>query len=411
MKTGVVPFLIITITVLSAEQVVCPSCMQTSIKAAVAQAQSGDTIRVQAGQYDEWDIVIDKPLVLLGQGATIDANRKGGIFEVLADSVTLSGFNLERTEISFTKDIAAIYGYRMHDFTFENLTINDAQFAFLIHKSSRGIIRNNTISGETRTEATGGNGIHLWYSNQVEITGNSVTGMRDGIYFEFVENSVIADNHSHHNVRYGLHFMFSNHNTYTRNRFEENGAGVAVMFSRDIVMEDNLFRHNWGTAAYGLLLKEIYDGKITSNRFIQNTIGINVEGSSRVEYRYNTLEKNGWGVKVTGGCYDNEFTRNDFLNNTFDVSYFGTLNSNSFNGNHWSDYTGYDLNHDGVGDILYRPIKLFSHIVSQAPEAIILVRSLFVDIVNYSEKVTPVFTSSAVKDDTPVMSVINGDRP
>jgi nitrous oxidase accessory protein len=115
-------------------------------------------------------------------------------------------------------------------------------------------------------------------------------------------------------------------------------------------------------------------------------------------------------VRIAGGCFDNVFTKNDFLNNTFDISYQGRQNGNSFDGNYWSDYTGYDLDKDGVGDVSYRPVKLFSYIVNRTPETIVLHRSLFVDILNFSEKVSPIFTPKDLQDLTPVLKPINRDR-
>ena len=227
--------------------------------------------------------------------------------------------------------------------------------------------------------------------------------MRDGIYLEFVDGSEIIENYSHHNVRYGLHFMFSNHDRYTRNTFERNGAGVAVMFSKWIHMEHNRFTDNWGTASYGLLLKEIYDAEVLNNTFLQNTLGVFVDGSSRVNYSGNTFRQNGWAIKVSGGCYTNVFKGNNFLGNSFDVSYNSKMNDNSFNGNFWGSYSGYDLDKDGTGDVPYRPVKLFSYVVNKTPETIVLLRSLFVDIINFSEKVSPAFTPDDLVDLSPSM--------
>ena len=237
----------------------------------------------------------------------------------------------------------------------------------------------------------------------MEVSRNTVNKVRDGIYLEFSDNILIRDNHSVNNVRYGLHFMFSNHDTYEGNYFENNGAGVAVMFSRDIHMTGNTFIRNWGTASFGLLLKEINDADIRNNRFEENTTGISIEGANRINYESNDFVRNGWALKVRGACYTNSFRANNFLNNSFDLSYNSNLNDNVFEGNYWSDYTGYDLDRNGVGDVPYRPVKLFSYIVNRTPETIVLLRSLFMDMIDFSEKVSPVFTPDNLFDTRPLM--------
>ena len=91
------------------------------------------------------------------------------------------------------------------------------------------------------------------------------------------------------------------------------------------------------------------------------------------------------------------------MNNALDLSYNSKINSNSFENNYWSEYAGYDLDRNGVGDIPYRPVKLFSYIAHNTPETIILLRSMFVDIINFSEKVSPVFTPDNLVDSNPLM--------
>ncbi|MGB5237860.1 MAG: NosD domain-containing protein, partial [Flavobacteriaceae bacterium] len=217
------------------------------------------------------------------------------------------------------------------------------------------------------------------------------------------DNIEIENNISSHNVRYGLHFMFSNNDSYRGNTCEDNGAGVAVMFSKHINMSGNTFKKNWGTASFGLLLKEINDAEIIGNTFQENTIGISIEGSNRIEYRNNEFISNGWALKVRGACYTNTFTDNNFLYNSFDISYNSKINDNIFEQNYWSNYSGYDLDKDGIGDVPYRPVKLFSYIVNRTPETIVLLRSLFMDIIDFSEKVSPVFTPDNLLDPKPRM--------
>ncbi|MCP5063204.1 MAG: nitrous oxide reductase family maturation protein NosD [Ignavibacteriae bacterium] len=379
----------------------------TSIKQAILSAESGDTVIVENGTYYEHNIKIDKPITIIGkEHAIIDAQDKGYIIDVSADSVCIIGLTLNNVGVSYTKDYAAIHTFRISNFWFEKITFNNPYFAFHIEKSKNGTIKGNVINGNAVLEHNSGNGVHLWHSSNIQVLNNKIYQMRDGIYFEFVKHSKVIGNVSKRNVRYGLHFMFSNDDEYKDNLFENNGAGVAVMFSKKIFMRNNIFKLNWGTASYGLLLKEIYDADIFNNSFIQNTIGVNAEGSNRVNFENNNFINNGWAIKFLGACYGNKLLHNNFMHNAFDVSYSGRINGNLFDNNYWSEYSGYDLDKDNIGDVPFRPVKLFSYIVNQTPETIVLLRSLFVDLINFSEKVSPVFTPDNLKDNSPLMHPI-----
>ncbi|PID67744.1 MAG: nitrous oxide reductase [Flavobacteriia bacterium] len=392
---------------ISQEIKVCQSCEYKTVAEAVAKAKPYTKIVIEQGTYKESNIRIDKPLILEGRNyPVLDANNNGYVLMVEADSVTVKGLTLKNPGQSYTKDYAAVYVSKSDYFTAENNTLENVFFGFLLEKSQFGRIVGNVVSGEAVDEASSGNGIHLWHCGNAHIENNELFNLRDGIYFEFVSKSVIVGNNSHNNIRYGLHFMFSNNDEYHDNVFTNNGAGVAVMFSKFINMAGNTFNRNWGMASYGLLLKEIYDAEIEGNKFIENTIGINVEGSTRINYNKNDFSNNGWALKIIGACYNNVFKQNNFSNNSFDLSYNSKINNNTFDGNYWSSYTGYDLDKDGIGDVPYRPVKLFSYIVNKTPEALILLRSLFVNIINFSEKVSPIFTPDELKDNRPHMKPI-----
>ncbi len=386
------------------QTIVCPSCDVRDLESAVRLAEDFDTLFIKAGTYDCVNLAIEKPLILIGeQGTVLDGNEVGYVLKLLHDSIQVSGFKIIRSGKSYTKDFAAIYAFRANHFRISEVEIENPFFGMLIEKSNHGIIQNSNVHGNAAKEDDGGNGIHLWHCHDVVIAGNEVWGVRDGIYLEFVDSSRVEQNYTHDNVRYGLHFMFSNHDQYIKNTFERNGAGVAVMFSKFIEMRQNQFIRNWGAASYGLLLKEIYDAKVIGNEFIENTTAIFIDGATRIDYSRNLIKQNGWGIKVTGGCYSNHVFENDFISNTFDVSYNSKMNDNSFSGNYWSEYTGYDLDRNGIGDIPYRPVKLFSYIVNKTPETIVLMRSLFVDLINFSERVSPVFTPDNLVDTTPAI--------
>lgn len=387
---------------------VCSSCKIKSVTEAVRVADLCDTILVRKGLYQEGNILIDKALTIVGTDQPVfDGNFESEIFTITSDYVTVQGLVFQNVGTSYREDRAAIRVQKSGNFQIKDNTLLNTFFGIYLENARDGIIINNKIKGEAEEEMSSGNAIHLWYCKNIEILGNTLENHRDGIYLEFVDNSQITGNISQNNLRYGLHFMFSNDNRFSKNVFRKNGSGVAVMFSKHIEMWENEFTKNWGKSSYGLLLKEIYDTKITHNIIEENTIGIYVEGSGRLDYTENDFRNNGWAMKITGGCVDNRVVANNFIGNTFDLSVGNNINNNSFNGNYWSEYTGYDLDRDGIGDVPYRPVKLFNFIVNQTPEALILVRSFFVDLLNFSEKVSPLFTPENVVDNAPLVYALN----
>lgn len=386
---------------------VCADCEVKSIKEGVAVAADYDTLLIKKGTYKEFNILIDKPLIVLGLNyPVIDGEDQGEIIRIVSDNVTIDGLFIINVGTSYTTDFAAIRVVRSENFVIQNVVLEKLFFGIYLEKSNNGKVYHNKITGDAVDEYNSGNGIQLWYSKNVEVEKNIVQNVRDGIYLEFSDSITIRDNLSTNNLRYGLHFMFSNDDIYMNNTFENNGAGVAVMFSKRIKMFGNTFKQNWGTAAFGMLLKEINDAEISGNTFEENTIGINIEGCNRIEYKNNNFIKNGWAIKVRGACYANTFSHNNFLYNSFDISYNSKLNDNEFDQNYWSDYTGYDLDKNGIGDVPYRPVRLFSYIVNKTPETIVLLRSLFMDLIDFSEKVSPVFTPDNLLDVNPLMEKV-----
>ncbi len=377
-----------------------------SIKKAISQANPFDTILVHSGRYVEYDIEIDKPLTLIGiDRPIIDGDLKSEIIRIASDSVVICGFQIQNVGFSFTRDWAGIKIDNKDYCTIEDNILLDTYFGIYLKKTNHSIIRNNQLRSQAENEVNSGNGIHLWYCENILIENNQIRGHRDGIYFEFVEHSKIIGNFSEGNIRYGLHFMFSNHDDYIGNTFKNNGTGVAVMFSDHINMKENRFLDNWGTSNYGLLFKEIYDGELSGNIFQNNTTAIFADGSNRIKIINNEFRANGWAMNIFSSCMDNEIAFNNFISNTFDLTTNGKRNHNDFHDNYWDQYTGYDLDKDGVGDVPYRPVRLFSYLIGRVPESIILLRSFFIDMINIAEKVAPVLTPQSLFDERPKMKL------
>jgi nitrous oxidase accessory protein len=375
-----------------------------TITAALYAAKPDDSVLVEAGTYHEKNLVISKRIYLIGKGyPVLDGENRYEVISIKADGVTVEGFRIIRSGHSSIIDMGGVKIYDSKHVTIQNNILEDTFFGIYLQFSSFCIIRNNRITAHAVEEQQSGNGIHCWKSDSLLIIGNTITGHRDGIYFEFVTGSTIWRNDSHANLRYGLHFMFSHNNVYITNIFRNNGAGVAVMYSHGVKMFNNFFLDNWGDAAYGLLLKEISDSHIEGNHFGNNTMGIYMEGASRIMAIKNSFENNGWGMKIQASCMDVTVVNNNFTGNSFDVATNGSLVLNTFKKNYWDKYEGYDLNKDGTGDIPYRPVSMFSVITEKNPPAMMLFRSFITSLMDKTEKVLPSLTPENLKDEQPSM--------
>ncbi|KAB7726821.1 nitrous oxide reductase family maturation protein NosD [Rudanella paleaurantiibacter] len=384
--------------------VVGPSGPVHTIRQGLAQAAPFDTLLIQKGLYREINLMVDKPLVILGQNyPVVDGEKKGEIFTIRAADVTVQGLELRNVGRTSTIDWAAVKILSTRRVRVVGNRIRNAYFGVYMSASDNCLVRQNDIAGSPQEEQTTGNAIHAWKCDSLTILNNHIRGHRDGIYFEFVTHSTIRQNYSHGNIRYGLHFMFSHENSYFYNTFRENGAGVAVMYTRKVIMRHNHFEQNWGSAAYGLLLKDISDSQIEQNTFRKNTVGIHMEGTSRINCRNNRLTENGWGMRIQASCNDNVFSQNTFIANTFDVATNGTTVFNTFDRNYWDKYEGYDLNRDGRGDVPYHPVSLYSMIIEQMPHGVVLLRSFIVTLLDRAEKVIPSLTPEALVDANPLM--------
>lgn len=385
--------------------VVEPGGALPTIGAAVVRAHAGDRIVVRAGTYREPTVrVATRGVEIAGEGwPVLDGEGARELLVIAADDVTVRGMVFTNTGVSNLQDRAAVRAQNVRGCRVVANRFRDNLFAVYIERSTNCVVRDNDIEGHGTSQSTSGNGIHLWYASGTRIEHNHIRGQRDGIYFEFSKGGLVRDNVSERNLRYGLHFMFSDSCRYERNQFTGNASGVAVMFSRHVAMTGNLFSHNWGPAAYGLLLKEIYDGEISGNDFDDNSTGIYLEGSGRLDIRDNRFSANGWAAKVMADAQDNRFRRNQFEANAFDVGTNSRTNTTTFDGNWWDAYRGYDLDHDGVGDVPFRPVRLFSLVVGVHPAALLLLRSPAIAMLDAAERVLPVLTPETLVDAHPLM--------
>ncbi len=384
----------------------------SSLKTALTKVSAGDTIIISEGIYPEHGILIHIPVTIIGKNfPVIDGEAKGQIFYIDTSLVTITGLIIQNTGFSSMDDVAGIRTQHVSHITISGNKFLNCCYAIFLAASNHCIIQNNFIKGNPANQQLAGNGIHCWQSINCDINHNEITGQRDGIYFEFVQGSTISDNHSYENMRYGLHFMFNDNNRFVKNYFENNGSGVAVMFSKNITMLNNTYRDNWGASAYGLLLKEINDSYVLYNHFEKNTAAVYMEGCNRIVFSRNDFIQNGWAIRVQASCMNNTIAFNNFSGNTFDIATNGSLSLNIYSGNYWEQYEGYDLNKNGIGDIPFRPVSVFSMFSENMPESMVMMRSFCVTLLDKIEKVIPGVIPEDLIDNSPMMKKINNAYP
>lgn len=374
------------------------------VAAALARAQRFDTLQLHRGLYREPTIMVRQSVTIRGEaGAVLDGEGQRAILIVFAPHVTVEGLTLRHTGFSGIDDRAALRFVDTRDCHIIGNRIERAFFGIYLARVTGCEVRDNVITGNAGGEMDAGNGIHLWYARDVQLTRNTVERHRDGIYFEFTHGGVVRDNISRGNARYGLHFMFSDSCRYIHNQFVGNAAGIAVMYTNHVEIRDNLFADARGSASYGLLLKAISDSRIEGNTFRANSVALHLEDANRNQILGNRLERNGWGIRLMTNADDNTISRNDFIANAFDAVASGERNSTKMHGNYWDSYRGYDLDRNGRGDVPHHPVRLSALIVENNPPALILLRSFLLDLLDMAERVLPVLIPATVIDTAPAM--------
>ncbi len=396
-----------TVCVKSKTLSICKSCKIKQIKTAIKLSRSGDTIIINKGFYSEGLITIDKPISLIGKNnPVVDGGNQGHVFYIRSNNVSIKNLTIQNSGMSYVSDFSGIRIEQSKNCTFKNNKLINTTYAIYLSKVQGCNIEGNRIIGSAKAESSSGNGVHLFYSNSIKVKNNHIQGHRDGLYFEFAEDSFITYNNSHNNLRFGMHFMFSHNNTFNYNIFSDNPTGVAIMYSRNLKVHKNIFQRSQGNSSYGFLIKEITDSQFIENIFTQNTWGIFLNASNRNLFKKNTFQLNGWAAEVYSNSYDNKFIENNFLLNNFDVATNSRRNTSQFSSNYWDKYKGYDLNYDKKGDIPYRPVSIFSFWVSNFPELAILLNSPMTSFLEVAEHFFPAFTPGELKDTSPSMLVI-----
>lgn len=401
--------LVFAVPVWARTLVVSPAGPWTSISQALRTAADGDVVEVHGGSYNE-DLVLDHSVQLVGIGnPTIHGRGDGSVVTIAADRCTMRGFTIEHSGSSLEDEDADIL-LKSGNNRVENNRLEDVLFGIYLLQSDGNYIADNTVLGKPAHDfGDRGNGIHIWSSNYNTLDRNSVAATRDGIYLQNSYHNVIRNSRVH-DLRYGLHFMYSDDNDFEGNDFYNNVAGAAIMYSRRIRLRHNMFLHNRGFASYGILFQADEDCLAEENIIADNAIGIFMEALIGSTLKDNLIAGNDLAMRVFTSAADNHFESNNVIENLSPMEVVGGHTNNSWNGstggNYWSDYDGFDLDGDGVGDVPYRIQNVFEHLEAQLPLLRLYLFSPAAQSLEVAERGFPVLQTRQETDDRPLMKPV-----
>jgi nitrous oxidase accessory protein len=206
--------------------------------------------------------------------------------------------------------------------------------------------------------------------------------------------------------------MSSDDNTFEENIFQNNIAGAAVMYSRRITLRRNQFLHNRGFSSFGILFQDCEHCTTEENLIFNNATGIFIEGARESIFRKNTIIQNDVALQIFSSSLQNLFSENNFIDNLSPLIIVGKSANTSWQsgvGNYWSDYSGYDLDGDGFGDIPHKIQNVFEYLEGNFPRTRIYLNSPAAQAIVVAEKSFPVLQSSNEFDRRPLMRPFPSD--
>ncbi|MDY0309577.1 MAG: nitrous oxide reductase family maturation protein NosD [Castellaniella sp.] len=379
----------------------------SDLQAAIAAASPGDVLHLAAGDYPG-NLIIDKPLTLQGpadRSAQILGERTGRTVWIQAEDVVLRHLTVRHSGLSLPDMDAGVFldktATRAH--IVENNIIDNSVGVYLWGVQD-ALVEHNRIIGNTGLRVNErGNGVTVWNAPGSKVVDNEISEGRDGIYSNNSSKNLFARN-VFRDVRYSVHYMYTNNSEVSDNISLGNEIGFAIMFSRHIKVTNNIATQS---KFQGLMLNATDYSTISGNVMVGAEKCVFIYNSNFNILADNLFQDCEIGVHYTGS-EGNEISGNAFVQNQNQVKYVGTRYiewSKDGRGNYWSDLSAFDLDGDGIADTAYRPNGIIDQVVWRAPNARLLLNSPAVTIVRWAQSQFPAILPGGVIDSAPLMAI------
>ncbi len=386
-----------------------PGTSYQTVQAALEAAEPGAVIRIHPGTYNE-NLMLKKSVKLQGIGRpVIRGTGHGSVVLITAESCEVRGLVIEHSGGDLQAEDSGIL-VKSPSAVLDGNVLRDVLYGIYLFGARHAVIRNNTIRGRPELElGERGAGLHFWDSPDNIVENNTIFDTRDGFYIQSSPGNQIRRN-TVFRVRYGVHYMFSDRNTFEDNIFSHGIAGAAIMYSSDIRFQHNAFVHNRGFSSFGILFQDCERCVAEKNLIVDNATGIFMEALRTSVFRNNVIGENDVALQMFTSAEGNLFAGNNFVENLSPLQLIGTSTTTRWEeggkGNYWSNYSGYDLDANGIGDIPHKIQNVFEYMEGNHPRLRLYLESPAAQAIATAERIVPLIHSPSVTDTCPLIQAV-----
>lgn len=348
----------------------------------IDRAPVGATITVPPGEH-AGPIVIGRPVRLLGEAGAVIAGAGGGsVVTIDAPRVEVAGLTITGSGRDVVGAPSGVLlgpgadGAYVHD-----ITIRDSYLGVTVRRAAgvrlerldiegSGIISGEMHVADSDDRGAGdgegaqlrGDGIWLYDTQGATVRDSRIATVRDGIYLSYGRDTLI-EGVTIDDSRYAIHAMYAGGAEITGCTLRGNLSGVVAMYGGPVLIDGGVITESGSpSTGFGVLVKDAAGVTVRGVTIADNRVGVHIDDAGRTggvatAIEGTTIAMNQVGAQLTPSA-DPVFAGNAFIENSIQVALSGTgvtqaVWSGGGGGNHWSDYTGFDADADGVGDLPY----------------------------------------------------------